>query len=64
VFRELSYIEGVLTHGHQLVIPKSLQEQVISICHEGHLKIVKTKQLLRSRVWFPEIEKSVKSKNR
>ena len=39
VFRELSYVKGVLTRGHQLVIPKSLQEQVISICHEGHLGI-------------------------
>jgi len=50
VFRELSYIEGVVARGHQLVIPKYLQEQVISICHEGHLGIVKTKQLLQSRV--------------
>ena len=45
VFRDLSYI-GVVTRGHQLVIPKSLQERVINICHEGHLGIVKTKQLL------------------
>jgi len=37
VFRELSYIEGVVTRRHQLVISKSLQELVISICHEGHL---------------------------
>lgn len=62
VFRELSYIEGVVTSGHQLVIPKSLQERVISICHEGHLGIVKTKQLLRSRVWFPGIDMSVERK--
>ena len=40
-------------------IPKSLQERVISICHEGHLGIVKTKQLLRSKVWFSGIDKSV-----
>ena len=62
VFRELSYAEGVVIRGHQLVIPKSLQERVISICHEGHLEIVKTKQLLRSRVWFPGIDKSVERK--
>ena len=62
VFHELNYIEGVVTRGHQVVIPKSLQEQVISICHEGHLGIAKTKQLLRPRVWFPGIDKSVKRK--
>ena len=58
VFHELSYIEGVVTPGHQLVISTSLQEQVITICHEGHLGIVKTKQLLHSWVWFPGIDKS------
>ena len=46
VFQELSYIEGVVTRGHQIVITKTLQVQIISICHEGHLGIVKTKQLL------------------
>ena len=50
VFQELSHLEGVVTHGHQIVIPKSLQERIINICHEGHLGIVKTKQLLRLRV--------------
>ena len=62
VFHVLSYVEGVVTPGHQLVIPKSLQEQAISISHEGHLGIVKTKQLLRSMVWFPGIDKSVERK--
>ena len=62
MFHELSYIEGVATCGHQLVIPESLQEHVISICHKGHLGIVKTKQLLRSRVWFPETDKSMERK--
>ena len=62
VFRELSYVEGVVTRGHQLVIPQSLQEWVISICHEGHLGILKTKQLLRSRVWFQELTRAWKEK--
>jgi len=50
VFQELSYLEGVVTRGQQIVIPKNLQERVISICHEGHPGIVKIKQLLRSKV--------------
>ena len=62
VFCELSYAEGVVIGGHQLVIPKSLQEHISSICHGGHLGIVKTKQHLRSRVWFPGIDKSVERK--
>lgn len=59
VFQELSYMEGIILRGHKLLVPKSLQQQVIDICHEGHHGIVKTKQLLRSKVWFPGIDKSV-----
>ena len=59
VFQELSYTEGIILRGHKLLLPKSLQQQIINICHEGHLGIVKTKQLLRSKVWFPGIDKSV-----
>ena len=62
VLRKLSCIEGVVTRAHQMVIPKSLQEQVNNICHEGHLRIVKAKQLLRTKVWFPGIDKSVERK--
>ena len=59
VFQELSYMEGIILRGHKILIPKSLQQQVIDICHGDHLGIVKTKQLLRSKVWFPGIDKSV-----
>ena len=62
VLRKLSCIEGVVTSAHQMVIPKSLQEQVINICHKGYLGIVTAKQLLRTKVWFPGIDKSVERK--
>ena len=52
-------MEGTILRGHKILIPKSLQQQVIDICHGGHLGIVKMKQLLRSRVWFPGIDNSV-----
>ncbi|KAL8562268.1 hypothetical protein ACOMHN_037224 [Nucella lapillus] len=50
----------VLLRGTQLVIPRSLQQRVINIAHEGHQGIVKTKQLLREKVWFPHIDRQVK----
>ena len=55
-------MEGIILRGHKILIPKSLQQQVIDICHEGHLGIVKTKQLLPSKVWFPGIDKSVETR--
>ncbi|XP_053388040.1 uncharacterized protein K02A2.6-like [Mercenaria mercenaria] len=58
------YLEDgeVLLHESKLVIPKSLQDKVINIAHEGHQGIVKTKQLLREKVYFPGIDKQVEKK--
>ena len=38
------------------MIPTSLQQRV---AHEGHQGIVKTKKLLREKVWFPGIDRMV-----
>ena len=40
--------------GSRIVIPTSLQQRAIDIAHEGHQGMVKTKKLLREKVWFPE----------
>ena len=58
----VAYLEDgeVLLHDSKLVIPKSLQEKVLNIAHEGHQGIVKTKQLLREKVYFPGIDKQTK----
>ncbi|GFO29557.1 hypothetical protein PoB_005606200 [Plakobranchus ocellatus] len=47
---------------NQLVIPKSLQDKCIDLTHEGYLGIVKTKQLLREKIWFPGIDAKVEAK--
>ena len=46
--------------GSRIVIPTSLQQRAIDIAHEGHQGMVKTKRLLREKVWFPRIEEKVK----
>ena len=51
--------DEVLIVEKKLVIPKSLQETVIKWAHEGHQGIVKTKQLVREKVWFVNIDKQV-----
>ena len=49
---------------NRLVIPTKLRHQVISLAHEGHQGLIKTKKLLCEKVWFPKIdtltEKAVK----
>ena len=44
----------ILLHDKRIVIPKNLQMRVIDIAHEGHQGIVRTKQLLREKIYFQE----------
>ena len=41
----------------RLVMPFTLQTRVIDLAHEGHQGLVKSKQLMRTKVWFPGIDK-------
>ena len=57
---ELSVANGILLRGSRIVVPKALQRKVVNISREGHQGIVKTKQLLRSAVWFPGMDRMTK----
>ena len=37
-------------------MPGSLRERAIALALEGHQGLVKTKKLLREKVWFPGID--------
>ena len=39
--------DNILLRGKNVVIPVSLINQVVALAHEGHQRIVKTKELLR-----------------
>ena len=44
-----------------VAVPENFRERAISIrAHEGHQGLVKTKQLLWGKVWFPKIDDRVK----
>jgi transposase InsO family protein len=65
VFHDLSISsEGFVLRNDRLVVPASLQPKMIDLAHEGHLGIVKTKQLLRSRLWFPGIDAMVERRTK
>jgi len=51
----------ILLHDNRIVIPKDLQMRIIDLAHEGHERIVKTKQLLREKIYFPGIDKLVEN---
>ena len=48
-----------ILRGNRLVVPSTLQKTILDLAHEGHQGIVRTKARLRSKCWWPEMDKSV-----
>ena len=61
-WEQLTCTDTAMLKSDHLVVPASLQERIVDIAHEGHLDIVKTKALLREKVWFPCMDKMVETK--
>ena len=61
VWDELSVCNGILMKGEKIVIPEALEDDIVKIAHEGHMGIVKCKQFLRSKVWFPKMDKKIET---
>ena len=61
---ELAEVDGVLLRGTRLVLPQSLRARVLELAHEGHQGIVKTKERLRSKVWWPAIDRAAEKRCR
>ena len=53
------YDDTILLRNNRVVIPMSLQLKAVDLAHQGHQGIVKTKALLREKVWFVGIDSMV-----
>ena len=62
VWNELSVEDGLLLREERIIIPNRLQKGFIKFAHEGHLGVANTKRLLRSKYWFPKMDKMVEDK--
>ena len=56
VRNELTTIGFVVLRGTRIVIPRELQSRVVDLAHEGHQGVMKTKERLRSKVWWPGMD--------
>lgn len=54
---ELCFQDNLLLRGNKIVIPSNLRPKVLAAAHEGHPGIVAMKTRLRSKVWWPKIDK-------
>ena len=54
---ELTCLGKLILRGTRIIIPEKLCGHVLKLAHEGHQGIVKTKARLRSKAWWPGIDK-------
>ena len=54
---ELCVFEHLILRGTRIVVPHELRRKVVELAHEGHQGIVKTKNRLRTKVWWPKMDK-------
>ena len=59
IYHELFIVKNMEMRDTHIVVPFSLQEKILRWAHEGHMGIVKTKQRLRTKVWWPGIDKQI-----
>ena len=64
VRNELTYIDQVILGGTRIVIPNILRKRVLELAYEGHQGVVKMKERLRSKVWWPGVDKDAERKCR
>lgn len=58
---ELCFYGDILLRGNRIVIPQELRKNVLDAAHEGHPGIVAMKGRLRSKVWWPRIDKDAEN---
>ncbi len=60
VLDELSVTgSGIVLRGSRILVPRGLRKRTMELAHVGHQGVVKTKLLIRARVWYPGIDKQV-----
>ena len=57
----LSVSHGCLFYGSRLVIPTKLRKAVLQVLHTGHFGIQRMKNLARSAIYWPSIDKDIES---
>ena len=58
---ELCMSNGIVLRGSRIVMPRILWQATLSNAHEGHQGIVRTKQMVREKVWWPGIAQQVEA---
>lgn len=58
-FNELSVHQNCVLWGNRVVVPSSLQREVLKLLHESHPGVTKMKAIARSHVWWPSLDSDI-----
>ncbi|XP_033121564.1 uncharacterized protein K02A2.6-like, partial [Anneissia japonica] len=58
---ELFVYDSLLIRGNRIVVPLKLRQSVLSLAHETHQGMVRTKQVLRDKYYWPKVDANVES---
>ena len=59
VRHELCVADDLLYRGERLIAPQLLQDKIVSLAHEQHQGMVRSKQLIRQTYWWPGLDAQV-----
>ena len=62
VKRFFSIYDGILMYAEQVVIPGALKKKILKDFHSGHPSIARMKTLMRSDVFWPNMDKEIEEK--
>ena len=60
--KALAIVDGIVCRADKIIVPEALQKQVIEIAHESHQGITKTKQYVRSTMWFAKMDQMIEER--
>ena len=58
---ELTICDGLLLYGTHIVVPKSLQQEILRKIHQGHQGIEKCRLRVSTSVWLPGVSREMES---
>ncbi|XP_063534905.1 uncharacterized protein K02A2.6-like [Cydia strobilella] len=59
---EICFQGNIPLRGNKLIIPKELRDRVLEAAHRGHPGIVAMKTRLRTKVWWPKIDRDAENR--